>query len=255
MLIIPSIYISDGVCVHTVQGEPGTEVYYGMNPIKRTRLLRSENAKAIHVVDLDGAIEGRRKNAEVINRIAECVDIAIQVAGGFRTWETVNEVIRSLGVFRVVVGTISVENPNLVERLIADFTPRKIIVGIDVKNGFVHTRGRVKTEKFSAVELALIMKKIGVERIVYTNIDHKSNQLGPPFDDLKKIADETGLTITLNGTVRNYEDLKMVQELHAFRVDSLILDEALYQNVFPCQKIWRLNEKLSMEKERVARLQ
>lgn len=249
MLIIPAIHIRNGLCVQDVHGEPGTENFYGMDPVQRTRLWRGENAKALHVIDLDGAYEGFRKNADVVRKMVECVDIPIQLGGGFRTYDTVAEVLQTLGVFRIIVGTMTVENPKMVERLVTDFTPRKIIIGIDVKNGFVYTRGRVKPEKLHAEDLAIEMRNIGVQRIVYTNIDHKEKNLGPPLDELKRLADATGLALTLNGAIRNYADLHALQALHDYHVDSVVPGEALYENAFPCQKIWRMNERSMAEIE------
>ena len=249
MLIIPAIYIKHSLCVHEVRGEKDTDHFYGMDPIRRVQIWRGENAKALHVIDLDGAMEGMRKNVDVVRRMVDCVDIPLQLGGGFRTYESVREMLEYAGVYRIIIGTLAVENPDLVEKLIADFSPRKIVVSIDVKDGSVYTRGRLKSFNRSATDVALEMKKRGVERILFLDMNHQDAQLGPPIEDLKRLADETDLCITLNGTIRNYLDLRQVEALQNYKVDSVVLSDVLYQNVFPCQKIWRHAEKQLMLKE------
>lgn len=249
MLILPAIHILNGRCVHRVAGEQAAEALYVDDPVTRTLLWRGENAKALHVVDLDGARSGHRVNAQCIQRMVESVDIAIQLAGGFRTHESVSEVLTGLGIYRVVVGTLAVEQPALLEKLLADFTARKIVVGIDSAHGFVQTHGRERQAALTSVDHARRMKELGVERIVFTDVEHVWKKLGPPIEELKRIAGETGLCITLNGSVRHYADLKLVQSLQTERVDSLILTEALYANAFPCQEIWRQSERLLMERD------
>lgn len=247
MLIIPAIHIRKGRGLHRPgAGEEGGE-RSSSDPIRLTRLLRGENAKMIHVVDLDGASDAALRNAEVIREMCSCVEIALQVAGGFRTYEAVEDIIAMHGVSSVVVGTIAAEEPELVERLIRDFSARTIVVGIDAHGGGVRTRGREASATMSPLTLARRMKEAGVERIVYADVGRASAGLGPPVGDLERLAGETGLSITLNGTVRGREDLALLEEARVPRLDSIILHEPLYRDRFPCQAIWRMNERAMAE--------
>jgi phosphoribosylformimino-5-aminoimidazole carboxamide ribotide isomerase len=241
ILIIPAIDIKNGRCVRLIQGEPGSEKIYSDDPVKTAKLWRRENAKILHVVDLDGALEGRPKNMKIIEKIVNAVDIPIEAGGGFRTYDDVKYAIE-IGVMRVIISTIAIKNPELVKKLISDFSPRRIVMALDAKNGIVHIEGWKESTDISAVELALEMKKLGVERIVYTDILRDGTMRGPNLEAIKELAIKTGLKITASGGISGYEDLKRLNELEKFGVDSVIIGKALYENRFPCQKIWRIIE-------------
>lgn len=242
ILIFPAIDIRDGKCVRLVQGEPGTEKIYSDDPAMMAILWRGENAKTLHVVDLDGAFGGRLINIEAIRKVVEAVDIPIQLGGGIRTYADVEEAFR-IGVYRVVLGTAAIEDPDLVVRAIKDFGARKIAVGIDARNGVVMTQGWKHDSGVNAISLALRMKELGVCRIVYTDIARDGTMTGPNFEAIKEIAAKSGLRITASGGVSGFKDLIRMQELERYGVDSVIVGKALYENKFPCQAVWRFNER------------
>jgi phosphoribosylformimino-5-aminoimidazole carboxamide ribotide isomerase len=242
VLLVPAIDIRDGRCVRLVQGEPGTEKIYSNDPVQMAVLWRGENAKCLHVVDLDGAFEGSMKNLELIRRMVNTVDIPIQIGGGIRTFEQVKQLIE-IGVYRVVLGTAAIEDPELVTRSIASFGKSKLAIGIDAKNGIVMTKGWQKDSGINAIDLALAMKSRGVCRIIYTDISRDGMLNGPNFEAIKEIAVMSGLRVTASGGVSNFEDLRNIQELEKFGVDSVIVGKALYENRFPCEALWRMNEK------------
>jgi phosphoribosylformimino-5-aminoimidazole carboxamide ribotide isomerase len=242
ILIVPAIDIRDGKCVRLVQGEPGTEKIYSDDPVQMAVLWRGENAKALHVVDLDGAFGEEMKNLALIRQIVDKVDIPVQIGGGIRTFEQVKQLIE-IGVSRVVLGTAAIENPELVSRVVLSFGMRKVAVGIDAKNGIVMTKGWKKNTGIQALELALEMKRLGIGRIVYTDISRDGMLTGPNFEAIREIAQKSGLRVTASGGISGYEDLMKIQELEKFGVDSVIVGKALYENRFPCQTLWRLNER------------
>ncbi len=242
ILIFPAIDIKDGKCVRLVQGAPGTEKVYSNDPAQMAILWRGENAKTLHVVDLDGAFEGHMRNLEAIKKIVDAVDIPIQLGGGIRSYDEVRQLFE-IGVYRVVLGTAAIENPDLVQRTIKDFGPRKIAVGIDAKNGAVMTQGWKHDSGVDAIALSLDMKKLGVCRIVYTDIMRDGMLTGPNFDAIKEMATKSGLKVTASGGVSGFRDLIKMQELEKFGVDSVIVGKALYEDKFPCEALWRQNEK------------
>ena len=242
ILIFPAIDIKDGKCVRLVQGAAGTEKVYSNDPDRMAILWRGENAKTLHVVDLDGAFGGHLKNLDAIKKIVDVVEIPVQLRGGIRTYEEVQQLFE-IGVYRVVLGTAAIEDPDLVSRVIKNFGIRKIAVGIDAKNGIVMTQGWLHDSGVDAVSLALKMKDLGVCRIVYTDIMRDGMLSGPNFDAIKEMAVRTGLKVTASGGVSGFQDLVKMQELEKFGVDSVIVGKALYENKFPCQALWRLNEK------------
>lgn len=242
LLIIPAIDIKDGKCVRLVQGEPGTEKIYSDDPVQTAILWRGENFKALHVVDLDGAFEGKMKNFDIVREMVKAVDIPLQVGGGIRTYDQVQQLL-GIGVYRVVVSTMAVEDPDLLKKLVDDFGPSKIVVGIDAKNGIVQTRGWKEDTMLMAVSLALNIRQLGAQRIVYTDILRDGTMVGPNFEAIKTVAVKTGLKVTASGGVSGIEDLYRLQELEQYGVDSVIVGKALYENRFACQELWRLNER------------
>jgi phosphoribosylformimino-5-aminoimidazole carboxamide ribotide isomerase len=147
------------------------------------------------------------------------------------------------GIYRVVLGTAAIDDPDLVSRCVKEFGQRNIVVGIDAKNGVVMTKGWKENTGIEAVSLALNMKQLGVCRVVYTDISRDGMLTGPNFDAIKEMAVKTGLRVTASGGVSGFEDLMKLQELEKFGVDSVIVGKALYENKFSCQALWRQNEK------------
>lgn len=242
ILIVPAIDLSNGKCVRLVQGVAGTEKIYCDDPVKMAILWRGENFKIIHVVDLDGAFGGSMKNFEVIERMASSVDIPIQVGGGIRSEDQCQRLF-DIGVSRVMIGTIAIENPDLLQRLLEKFTPRKISISIDAKNGIVQTKGWTEDTGITAVSLGLNMKQLGVQRIIYTDIARDGMLVGPNIDAIRELAEKTGLRVTASGGVSGYKDLLKLTQLEQYGVDSVIIGKALYENRFPCQALWRDVEK------------
>lgn len=242
LLIFPSIEISHECCVQVIHGTAGAEHVYSVDPVKMAILWRGENAKTLHIVDLDGAKEGKVLHRDIIKRMVSAVDIPVQVGGGLRSFEVIQSVL-DLGVYRVVIDTAAVEHPGLIGRLVKEFGTRKIAIGISSRSGKVTIDGGKKETNVSPVELGLEMKKLGVTRLVYgERIDGDFE--GPlPYEMLKELATKTNIRVTCLDGVSNYKDLVRLQELERFGVDSVIIGKPLYENRFPCQGLWRLNEK------------
>jgi phosphoribosylformimino-5-aminoimidazole carboxamide ribotide isomerase len=241
ILIFPFIEISQKNCVEVVHGLPGLEQVYSIDPVQMAILWRGENAKMIHVVDVDGVQEGRVIHEEVIRKMMNAVDIPIQISGGLRTYDEIKRVLE-MGVCRVFVGTAAVQQPGLMEQLVKEFGSRKIAVNILIENDkVVIIGGNVKTD-MTPLQLTEKMVRIGISRIMYG--ERKNGQYSEelPYERLKEIATKTGVRITLRGGIRSYLDLVRLQELEKYGVDSVIIGKPLYENRFPCQALWRLNE-------------
>lgn len=242
LLIFPSIEISRNCCVQVVTGPEGSSRHYSIDPVQMAILWRGENAKTLHVVDLDGVAEGKIKHGELIRQMVQAVDIPIQVGGGLRSYEEV-EAIFELGVYRVIIGTASVEQPDLVERLVKQFGTRKIAIGIDCRNNRLLISDHKTEIAVSPLQHAQQMKRLGVCRILLSVREENSEEHTLAFDSLKELAQKTEVRITAWGGVKNYQDLIKLQELEKYGVDSVIIGKPLYQNTFPCQGLWRINEQ------------
>lgn len=224
-----------------IRGTPGAENLYTVDPAQMAVIWRGENAKTLHVIDVDGVEQGIVPNRDIIKRMVEAVDIPIQVGGGLRDYETAKDLF-DIGVYRVVLGTAAVENPGLVERLIKEFGARKLAIYIESKNGSVWIKGGREKTSLTPIDLALQMIRIGVCRLVYSEIDPEGTEKYLNYDSLRELATTTGIRVTAEGGVRNYQDLIRLQELEKYGVDSVIVGRPLYENRFACQQLWRTNE-------------
>jgi len=239
LLIIPAIDIAGGKCVQMVRGTEG--YVYSDHPVEMAKLWRKENAKSLHVTDVDGAREGRLVNFETIELMVKTVDIPIELGGGFRSLDEVKKAL-DLGIYRVVLETMLIENPEEARRALETWGPSKIVAGISVLDGIVRMRGWTRSSGIPAVSLALNAKELGFKRILYTEIAADGTLAGPNIPAIRQIAEASRLRITVSGGVSGLDDLLRLQELEPLGLDSAIIGRALYENRFSCQNIWRLCE-------------
>ena len=253
MLVIPAIDLRDGRCVRLRQGRYEDETVYFDDPVRMAKLWRVMNTKVLHLVDLDAArttTEGDAHNRDVIARIAASLDVPVQVGGGVRTLEDV-EAMLALGVYRVVLGTAAVRDPDLVSRAVERFGPGRIVVGIDAKDGEVRTEGWEAGSGVGAVELAVDMEGRGVRRFVYTDISRDGTLEGPNIAAYREMAGHLRRAkVTASGGVGEYRDLLALQAVEADGVDSVVVGRALYENRFPCQQFWCWHRKDEVDLDR-----
>ncbi|HTY37025.1 MAG TPA: 1-(5-phosphoribosyl)-5-[(5-phosphoribosylamino)methylideneamino] imidazole-4-carboxamide isomerase [Bacteroidota bacterium] len=242
LLIFPAIEIRRGECVQIVHGEPGSENVYSVDPVKMAVLWRGENAKTLHISDVDGVKTGRVHNWDIIEKIVKAVDIPIQVGGGLRNYDDIKALLEK-GIYRIVIGTVAIHDQSLVERLIQDFGARKIAISVEAFEGRIRSDGGVHIHDVSPLSFTLQMKKLGVSRIVYSEMSSDGVTKVSNPESLKQLAQASGVRITAQGGINGYLDLIRLQEIEKYGVDSVIVGKALYENRFPCQQLWRLNEK------------
>lgn len=249
MLVIPVIDIKDGRCVRVIQGLTDNTEFYSESPINIARLFRKENFKCIHITDLDGAMYGDMKNYEIIKEIANSVDIPIQLGGGVRNFEIAGKIINELGVYRIVIGTAALTEPDFVKKCLDEFTASKVIVCIDEKLNNVVKDGWINYADITPLDFAIQMESIGIKRIIYQDVTRVGNFSGPHIPRLIEIAEKTNLKITSAGGISSYKDLKMIMEIENKGIDSIMVSRALYENQFPCQRIWREMESKDISLE------
>lgn len=242
-LVIPAIDIRDGRCVRLHQGSYDEETVYFDDPVKMAKLWRVQNARTLHVVDLDAARGDAASNRGVIREMCETLDIPIQLGGGIRTMEQIEEAL-DMGVYRVILGTAAVRDPDLVEEAIDTFSASRIVVSIDARDGEVRVQGWTEGSGVDAVEFARDMERRGVRRIVYTDISRDGTMEGPNVEAYRTLGDNLSkIRITASGGVGDHDDLLSIQGLQTYGVDSVIVGTALYENRFPCQQFWAWHEK------------
>ncbi len=239
MLLFPAIDIKNGQCVRLRQGSFQDVLVYSDTPLKIAKQWEAAGASFIHIVDLDGALVGHSVNDEVIKTIVSEIRIPVQVGGGIRTIKDIENKL-NLGVERVIIGTKAVKDPGFIKEAIAKFGRERIVIGIDAKDGMVAIEGWEKVSEYTAITLALEMKKYGVNTIVYTDISKDGMLQGPNILHTKELADTTGLNIIASGGVSSLKDLEMLAEQDIY---GAIIGKALYENKVDLRKAVELCEK------------
>ncbi len=246
LLVIPAIDLRGKRCVRLHQGAYERETVYFDDPVRMARLWRVMNAKTLHVVDLDAARGGSSDcadNRDVIARIAAELDIPVQMGGGIRTMEDIQQALDA-GVYRAILGTAAVRNPDLVEEAVARYGCSRVAVGLDARDGEVRVSGWLEGSGVDAVALALDLEKRGCRRFIYTDIARDGTLEGPNLDAYRALGQQlTKARITASGGVGGYRDLLALGTLAEYRVDSVIVGKALYENRFPCQQFWCWHRK------------
>ena len=241
MLILPAIDLKNGRCVRLKQGLKTEASVYDGEPLEIALQYEADGAKWLHLVDLDGAFAERESpNRKVVREIIEKVKIPVQFGGGLRSLDDVR-VLADFGASRLVIGTLAIEQPRNLEKLVSLFGA-KIAVGIDAKNGFVTTRGWEKQENISAVDLAKQVAKIGVERIIYTDIAKDGMLEGVNTGQTLAVANAAKVKVTASGGVSSLEDIKKLMEFENQGIDSVIIGKALYENRFSLKEVLKISE-------------
>ncbi len=226
MKLFPAIDIKDGQCVRLRQGVYDDKTVYADEPWKVAKDFEAAGAGFIHLVDLDGAREGRSVNDEAVKAIINNVSIPVEIGGGIRTTEDISKKL-ALGVSRVIIGTEAVRRPDFVKESILEFGPDRIVVGIDAKDGKVAVSGWEEISRIAAVDLALLMKDMGVKTVIYTDISKDGMLSGPNVEQTKKLADETGLDVVASGGVSSVEDLRKLADAGIY---GAIFGKAIYEH-------------------------
>ncbi|PSF36283.1 1-(5-phosphoribosyl)-5-((5-phosphoribosylamino)methylideneamino)imidazole-4-carboxamide isomerase [Aphanothece hegewaldii CCALA 016] len=226
MDVIPAIDLLDGRCVRLYQGDYEKSQVFNENPLEVARQWVEQGATRLHLVDLDGAKQGKPINLPTIAKIVQEIPIPVQVGGGLRDFQSVANLLK-LGVERAILGTIAVEKVSIVEQLCQAF-PHQIVVGIDARNGKVATKGWLETSEVNATDLAQQMESLGVAAIIFTDIHRDGTLSGPNLESLRELAHAVNIPIIASGGVSSLTDLLSLLSLEPLGVTGAIVGKALY---------------------------
>lgn len=228
MLIIPAIDLIEGRCVRLIQGKIKSETIYSSNPTEIAKKFEKLGAKKIHLVDLDGAFKGKRINNKSIISIVKNVNIPVQVGGGIRKVDDIKRMF-DIGISSLIVGTLAVNNPHVLEEALKKYPGEQIILGVDTKNRKISIKGWQEDTHITDIDFATKWKKRGIRRIVYTDISRDGMLLGPNIDALRDFASHSGLKIVASGGISSIKDLENVEKLKKYGVDQVIIGKAIYE--------------------------
>ncbi len=263
MIVFPAIDLRRGRCVRLRQGRPEAETVFSNDPVAMAEHWASQGAEWLHVVNLDGAFglapstgpwsfgtvpypvlsgpgqcgpvrcpgtkdSGRgSSNLRVVEEMVAAVGIPVQFGGGLRTMADIEGALQ-LGLTRVILGTVAVEEPSLVAEAVQRFGAERIVVGIDARRGKAATHGWREISSMAATELAFQVKELGVERVVYTDTARDGMLCGVNVEAVRELAERTGLCVIASGGVSSLDDVRRLKEVEASGVEGVIIGQALY---------------------------
>lgn len=225
MHVIPAIDLKDGRCVRLRQGDMAAETIYSEDVVSVARGWHQKRATWLHVVDLNGAVDGKPSHATQIEGIVKAVELSVQVGGGIRSIETVRRYFQ-IGVARVVLGTAALTDRPFLEQACREF-PGRVLVGVDARNGKVAVQGWTSVSETSAVELIRGLQGLNVAGVIYTDIARDGMLTGPNLSALKEVVDHAPCPVIASGGITRVEDLQAIQTLGPC-LEGAIVGKALY---------------------------
>lgn len=229
--IIPAVDMRNGKCVQLVQGVPGSELVSLDDPVAVAKDWVSQGARTLHLIDLDGAIEGKRHNAPIIEKIVkECkpMGVIIQVGGGIRSFEDAAGLLE-LGVDRVILSTAAIRNPELVKQLADSFGSERVNVALDSRNGKISIEGWKKESEHTAVEMGTRFEELGAGSLLFTNIDTEGLMRGVNTKPTEELVRSVNIPVIASGGVTGLADLIAVKRTGA---SAVVVGSALYTGKF-----------------------
>lgn len=238
MIILPAIDIIDGKPVRLYQGDYSKKEIVAEDILETAKSFQAAGAEYIHLVDLDGAKKGELVNGDVIIKVAQTLDIPVEIGGGIRTFETIEYLINN-GISRVILGTSAMEDEELLTKAINAFGD-KIAVGIDCKDGYAYGRGWLESSQLYYIDFAKRLEKLGVKNVIVTDISKDGTLEGPNVEMLEKLSKEVNMDITASGGIRDLENIKDLNDLNLY---GAITGKAVYAKTLSLEEAIKLTKE------------
>jgi len=226
MIIFPAIDIKDGKCVRLIKGDFNQMTSYEKSPFDQAKTYFQNGFNNIHIVDLDGALQGKPSNSNIVKEILKNLKLKIQIGGGIRTIDDVDNWVKS-GVDKVIIGTAAVENKDLLKTVCEKFK-NKIAVSLDVKDGFIFLSGWKKQTNILATNFLKEIQNFGVSRIIYTDINKDGTKEGPNIKDAIELSNKVKIPFIISGGISSIEDIKKIKSLNNPNIEGIIVGKSIY---------------------------
>ena len=234
MIVIPAVDIKGGRCVRLKQGRMSEETVYSDDPVQMAVTWVRKGAERIHLVDLDGAVGGKRVNAEVIRSIVRSVGVPVELGGGIRSLDSIQFYLGA-GVQWVILGTVAFKNPTLMEEACSRF-PGRVMLAIDARDGRVAVEGWTEDTDRSAVDIAGPFDGLGMAAVIYTDIQRDGMSVGSNLQATGELADALETPVIASGGISGIEDIRKVKTLSSRGVTGVITGRALYEGTLDLEQ-------------------
>jgi len=226
MKIFPAIDIKDKKCVRLVKGDFNNKTEYQMSPVDQAAKYKDYGFKNLHIVDLDGALIGETVNLDIIQEIVGKYDLKIEIGGGIRSFESIQEYI-DVGVEKVILGSAAIKDKNFLKEACEKFT-NKIALGLDAKDGYLSVSGWKENSNQLTLDYLKEVNEYGASRLIYTDINRDGMKQSPNFEETTKVADTSNCPVIISGGVSSIEDIKKAKELNNENIEGIIVGKAIY---------------------------
>ncbi len=233
--IIPAIDIKEGKAVRLFKGDPNAVKVYSENPVDIAKQWEEKGAKHLHIVDLDGAFEGKPKNYKIVEQIVKSVSIPVEFGGGLRSYDAVKAMVET-GVERVIIGSLAYEDRDTFEKIVVDF-PKKVVLGIDAKDGKLAIRGWLEKADITPLEFAEMYEEYPIWGYLYTDVNRDGTLIGPNIEGTKELAKNLEKPVIASGGVSSLEDVKRLYELRDLGVYGVVVGKALYEGKIKLEEV------------------
>jgi phosphoribosylformimino-5-aminoimidazole carboxamide ribotide isomerase len=226
MLVIPAIDIRHGQCVRLHKGMDSESTIYGEDPVAMAQTWKSQGAKMLHIIDLDGAFDGTPVNLKTLARIRQETGLPVQVGGGYRDMDSIQAAVDA-GIDRIILGTVAVKNPKLVRDAAQKFAGH-IMVGIDVREGFVAVSGWTEIDRMTCEDLVPLMRDAGIHDFLFTDTQKDGTLSGPNLEAIRDFLRVAQCPVIVAGGVTTVDDLRALRQLEPQGLKGAIIGKSLY---------------------------
>jgi phosphoribosylformimino-5-aminoimidazole carboxamide ribotide isomerase len=236
MIIYPAIDLKDKKCVRLYKGDFAKQEVFNNSPLDQAKKFEKFGFVNLHIVDLDRTLDSNKSNLSSVKQIAENTKLRIQVGGGMRTLEDIEQVL-NLGVENIVMGTAAVTNPKLLKEVCSKF-PNKISVGIDVRRGFLALKGWTDQTELSVESFMETIKDLKIKSIVFTDIDKDGTKEGVNLKETLKLAELSSIPVIASGGVANINDVIQIKE--SKKIKGVIIGKAIYDGSIDLEELSKI---------------
>jgi len=242
MIAIPAIDLKSGKVVRLRQGNTENSTVYSDDPVQMAQLWERKGAKLLHVVDLDGAFSGKSVHTKIIREIARTLMIPVELGGGLRSLEAIDAAL-NFGIDRVVLGSAAVSEPRIVEEALRRFSPEKIILGVDARDGKIATHGWQKLTETSLFDFLRHWETLGIRHVIYTDISRDGMLTGPNAEAVLQLAENFSFQIIVSGGIATEADVLQFCRSELTTIEGVILGKALYTKAIDFEHLIRKMEQ------------
>jgi len=226
MKIFPAIDIKDRKCVRLVKGDFNNKTEYEISPVDQAGKYKDHGFKNLHIVDLDGALNGETINLDIVQEIVTKFDLKIEIGGGIRNLESIKK-YTDVGVEKVILGSAAIKDKNFLKEACQKFS-NKIALGLDAKEGYLSVSGWKENSNRLTLDYLKEVNDFGVSRLIYTDINRDGMKQSPNFEETAKVADTSNCPVIISGGVSSIDDIKKAKELDNKNIEGIIVGKAIY---------------------------